>query len=343
VRAALTTAPNTMELGDVPEPPEPGAGELLVHPDAVGLCGSDYHFFDGTLSEAAGGGRFPRILGHEVGAVIEAVGPGCREELQPGRRIAMHPLIACGHCYPCRIGRTNRCANFTLIGIHADGGLQERLVLPQAQAFAIDTDHAGLAALVEPVSIAVRAVVRARVADGERVVVLGAGPIGQSVALAALDRGAQVLVVDPLDARLETARALGAHGLQWTTADEVLAFVADWTDGDGPPVVVDATGAAEAIQTGVEMVALTGRVAVVGMSGAQLGLRIGTFAEKELDLLGVACCGNDEFIAAVDLVERHGDALQQLISHEFPLERAPAAIAFAIDNPATVMKVMVRN
>jgi threonine dehydrogenase-like Zn-dependent dehydrogenase len=343
MRAALTTGPGAMELGDVPEPGEPGAGELLVAPDAVGLCGSDYHFFDGTLSEAAGGGKFPRILGHEVGAVIETVGPGCRPELQAGGRIAMHPLIPCGHCYPCRIGRGNRCANFTLIGIHADGGLQERLVLPQAQAFAIDTDSAGLAALVEPVSIAVRAVVRARVEPGERVVVLGAGPIGQSVALAALDRDAEVLLVDPLQSRLDIGRGLGAQELRWTTEPEVQAFVADWTDDEGAPVVIDATGAAEAIEAGIEMVALAGRVAIVGMSGAQVAVRVGVFAEKEIDVLGVACCGDDEFVTAVDLVERHGEALKALITHEFPLEDAPAAIAFAIDNPAEVMKVMIRN
>jgi threonine dehydrogenase-like Zn-dependent dehydrogenase len=343
MRAALTTAPNTMAIADVAEPAEPGEGELIVAPDAIGLCGSDYHFFDGTLSQAAGGGQFPRILGHEVGAVITAVGPGCREELQPGGRIAMYPLMACGHCYPCRIGRGNRCANFTLIGIHVDGGLQERLVLPQAQAFTIETGDPGLAALVEPVSIAVRAVVRARVSESEHVVVLGAGPIGQSVALAALDRGAQVLVVDPLESRLEIAAALGARGLAWTRADEVQAFVADWTDGDGAPVVIDATGAAEAIESGIEMVALAGRVAIVGMSGAQLGLRVGMFAEKEIDILGVACCGDGEFAAAVDLVERHGEMLTRLITHEFSLEDAPAAIAFAIEHPAEVMKVMVRN
>jgi threonine dehydrogenase-like Zn-dependent dehydrogenase len=343
MRAAVITAPETMSVDDVPEPEAPGAGELLIAPEAVGLCGSDYHFFDGTLSPAAGGGTFPRILGHEFGGVIEAVGPGVDAQFEPGRRVAIHPLMACGHCYPCSTGRTNRCATFTLIGIHVDGGLQERLVVPASQAFPIDVSAPRLAALAEPMSIAVRAVVRARVADGEHVVVLGAGPIGQCVAVAALDRGARVLVIDPLASRLTLAHGLGAQTLAWSTADVVAAFVADWSGGIGPPVVIDATGAAEAIEAGVEMVALTGRVAVVGMSGAELGLRVGLFAEKEFDMLGVACCNDDEFGVAVDLVERHGPALQSLITHEFGLDEAPDAIAFAIANPAQVMKVMVRN
>ncbi len=343
MRAAVTTGPDTMVIDDVAEPGDLRAGELLVAPDAIGLCGSDYHYFDGTLSQAAGGGHFPRILGHEVGAIVEAAGPACRPELQPGRRIAMHPLISCGDCYPCRIGRPNRCANFQLIGIHSDGGLQERLVVPQTQVFEIATDHPALAALVEPLSIAVRAVARARIEAGEKVVVLGAGPIGQCIAVAALDRGADVLLVDPVASRLNIGQAIGAQPLPWTTRDEVAAHVEEWAGADGAPVVIDATGAAEAIEAGVAMVALTGRVAVVGMSGQEIALRVGVFAEKEIDMLGVACCGDGEFATAVDLAERRADAMLTLVSHEFPLDDAPEAIAFAIANPAEVMKVIVRN
>jgi L-gulonate 5-dehydrogenase len=343
MRAAVTTGPDTMVIDDVAEPGDLHEGELLVTPDAIGLCGSDYHYFDGTLSAAAGGGEFPRILGHEVGAIIEAAGPGCRPELEPGRRIAMHPLISCGACYPCRTGRPNRCASFHLIGIHSDGGLQERLVVPQTQVHPIATDDPALAALVEPLSIAVRAVARARIEAGEKVVVLGAGPIGQCLVVAALDRGAEVLLVDPVASRLDIGRGIGAQTLQWTTRDEVLAHVSEWAGADGAPVVIDATGAAEAVQAAVEMVALTGRVTVVGMSGQEMAMRVGVFAEKEIDMLGVACCGDGEFATAVDLAGRRAEALLTLVSHEFPLDNAPEAIAFAIANPAEVMKVMVRN
>jgi L-gulonate 5-dehydrogenase len=180
VLAAVTQAPQAMEVVDIPEPPAPGPGEVVVGSMSVGICGSDYHFFSGHLTTEAGGGdeAFPKIQGHEVGGVIAAVGPECGPELEQGRPVALYPLSACGHCYPCRVGRPNTCDNFKLIGIHVDGGLQERLRLPQRQVFAIDVDDPAVAAMAEPVSIGVRALVRARLEPGERVVVRADRAVG---------------------------------------------------------------------------------------------------------------------------------------------------------------------
>ena len=329
-----------MRVRDVPEPDEPGPGEVLVRPAAVGICGSDFHFFEGRLSEHAGGSGFPRIQGHEVAATVESVGPGCREGLRPGQTVALFPLRACGRCYPCRIGRANVCVSFSLIGIHEDGGLQERLCIAEEQVFPVDVASPVVAALVEPVSIAVRAVHRGRVTEGERVVVLGAGPIGQALLLAAQDRGASVVVVDLLESRLELARSLGAETLIWTSADEVVARLGRER---APEVVIDATGVPAAVRAAVELVSSAGRVVQVGMSGDEVTFRLGSFTEKELDVLGVACCGSTEFGEAVDLVERNADRLAPLVSHEFDLAEAPDAVRFAMERPADVMKVVIRG
>src|SRR5919204_118296 len=231
MRAAVTQAVGTMEVVDLPEPPDPGPGQVVVGSMSVGICGSDYHFFSGHLTEEAGGGGFPKIQGHEVGGTIEALGPDCRDGLEVGQRVALWPLTACGHCYPCSVGRPNTCDNFQLIGIHVDGGLQELLTMSDDHVFPIDESDSGVAAMAEPVSIAVRAV-------------------------------------------------------------------------------------------------------QVGMSGDEVSLRVGSFTEKELDLLGVCCCGGGEFGDAVAAVERNGEILKRLISHEFSLEEAPEAIAFAMNNPS---------
>jgi threonine dehydrogenase-like Zn-dependent dehydrogenase len=343
VIAAVTEAVGTMRVRDVPEPGEPGVGEVIVRPTAVGICGSDFHFFEGRLSEHAGGSSFPRIQGHEVAAIVEAVGPDCRAGIEPGQLVALFPLTACGRCYPCRIGRANVCVNFSLIGIHEDGGLQGLLRVADALVFPIaGTSHA-VAALVEPISIAMHAVHRGRVSDGERVVVLGAGPIGQSLLVAAQDRGAAVLVVDPLEDRLATARALGAETVPWTSADEVVAYARGWGEGEGPQVVIDATGVSDAVRAAVELVSPAGRVVQVGMSGDTVSLRLGSFTEKEIDLVGVACCGTGEFAEAVELTERNADRLAQLVSHEFPLAEAPEALHFAMEHPREVMKVVIRG
>jgi threonine dehydrogenase-like Zn-dependent dehydrogenase len=343
MHAAVTERVGSMRLVDRPRPPEPGPGEVLVRPEAVGICGSDYHFFAGELSDAAGGSQFPRVQGHEVAATIAAVGPDCRSGLETGQRVALWPLQACGHCYPCMVGRPNACDDFELIGIHTDGGLQELLSIDQQQVFPIESADGAVAAMAEPVSVAVRAVRRARVEPGERVVVLGAGPIGQCVSLVARERGAEVLMIDLQESRLQCGRELGAETSPWTGADEVVARGREWGGHGGPPVAVDATGAPAAVAAMVDMVASAGRAVQVGMSASEVVLRIGSLTEKEIDLLGVSCCDAGDFAEAVAVVERNGDSIARLISHEFPLEQAPAALSFAMGNPTKVMKVVIRN
>lgn len=332
-----------MRIVDRPEPPDPGPGEVVVHPDAVGICGSDYSFFSGHLSEAAGGSQFPRVLGHEVGATVAALGAGCREDLAVGRRVAMLPISSCGECYPCRVGRPNACDHFQLVGIHVDGGMQELLTLPQQQVFATSVTDGAVAAMAEPVSVAVHAARRARISSGERVVVLGAGPIGQCLTLVARERGAEVLLVDLQESRLRLGRRMGAETLAWTDADAVVTAARDWGGPGGPPVAVDATGVPAAVRAMVEMVASAGRAVQVGMSPDEVTLRIGSLTEKELDLLGVSCCDAGDFAEAVGVVERHQDAVAGLVSHEFALAQAPEALRFAMSNPTEVMKVVIRG
>ena len=341
MRAAVTEGVGAMAVLDRAEPSEPGPGQVVVAPEAVGICGSDYHFFAGELSEAAGGSQFPRVQGHEVGATLLAVGPGTRGELQVGQRVALWPLRACGRCYPCSVGRPNTCDNFELIGIHVDGGLQEQLVLPEEQVFGIDVDDPALAALAEPTSIAVRAVNRARVQAGERMVLLGAGPIGQCICLVARERGAEVLVIDLQESRLGLSRLMGAETMVWTSSSEVVDAARRWGGEGGPPVAIDATGAPTAVRAMIEMVASAGRAVQVGMSGEEVTFRIGSLTEKELDLLGVSVCTGEEFGEAVRVVERNREVLAKLISHRFELERAPEAVRFAMDNPTEVMKVVI--
>jgi threonine dehydrogenase-like Zn-dependent dehydrogenase len=305
----------------------------------VGICGSDLHYFLGDLE--AGADPFPRVQGHEICAVIDAVGADVPDDLRPGARVAVWPVHACGHCYPCSIGRGNVCANLRLVGIHFDGALQERLVLGAGQVVGVGDDlEPAVAALIEPVSIAVSAVRRARLQAAEHAVVLGAGPIGQAIALAALDRGAEVLLVDRLAARLELGRELGADAVQ--AGDGVVDHARAWAGREGPQVVFEATGVPELVQSAVELVAPAGRVMVVGLSATAAPLRVGDLAFRELDVLGVSCCSADDFAAAADLVSRRRDLAARLVTREYPLDRAPEAIAFALEHPAEVMKAVVR-
>jgi L-gulonate 5-dehydrogenase len=343
MRAAVTRARRVMEVDIVPEPGDPGPGEVLVSPIAVGLCGSDFHYYLGdlgTIDDPAS--LYPRIQGHEASATVLACGPGCPSGLEPGARVALWPVVGCGRCAACRAGRPNACVRISLVGIHRDGALQEQLVVPAEQVFPVGDLEPEVAALIEPVSIAVRAGVRARLEAGERAVVLGAGPIGQALALVAADRGCPVLLVDTRRSRLEHASPLGAEVLEAAPGVDVVAAASEWAGGDGPDVVFEATGVPGLVQRAVELVAHAGRVVVVGLSAETAPVRVGDLPLKEIDVLGTSCCRADEFAAAADLVTRRRREAARLVTHEFALTEAPAAIEYALAHPAEVMKAVVR-
>jgi threonine dehydrogenase-like Zn-dependent dehydrogenase len=331
MKAVVTLGPGRIELEDRPEPGEPGPGEVIVRPRAVGICGSDFHYLMGEL------GDFPRVQGHEVGAVVEAAGPD--SSLSAGDAVALHPLSHCGRCYPCRIGRTNVCDNFSLIGIHEDGALQELLRMPGDLVFPTSERRPEIAALAEPLSIAVRAINRSRLEAGEHAVIFGAGPIGQAICLLARERDAPVLMIDPLASRRELGESMGAETLPWR--DDVSEAAREWAGGEGSEVVFDATGAPDAIRAGFETAVSAGRLVMVGMSHHDVPLRVFGFVDKELDVLGVSCCQGDEFGEAVAFVERNGDRLENLITQRYPLERAPEALRWAMEHPAETMKVVI--
>jgi threonine dehydrogenase-like Zn-dependent dehydrogenase len=325
-----------MELLDVPWPGEPGAGEVLLRPEVVGVCGSDVHLFHGDL----GGDVFPRIQGHEISAVVDAVGSGV-ERVRPGDRVAVWPVLACGKCYPCSIGRENVCAHIAIIGAHVDGALQERLCIPASQVFAVADMAPAVTAFVEPTSIGVRTVVRARLTAEDRVVVLGAGPIGQAACLAARDRGAAVLVADVVPERLEHARAMGAQEIVCGDAAAVADQVREWAGGDGVAVLIETTGAPAVVRAAFDVLAPAGRLVLVALSHHDVTLPLMDFPIRELDVLGVSCCDAAEFADAVDLVRRHEETVARLITDEFAFDQAPAALAYVADGAPDLMKAVI--
>jgi threonine dehydrogenase-like Zn-dependent dehydrogenase len=341
-RAVLTRDAGIMEVVDRPPSPAPGPGQVVVRPEAVGVCGSDYHFLTGDLvTPPAFGPQFPRVQGHEVAGKVVAVGPAVPDRIHAGQRVAVWPLTSCGQCYACRSGRGNACPNFRLIGIHTDGALQSEVTVEYAQVFPVGDMEPAVAAFCEPLSIAVHALVRGRVAAGEHVVALGAGPIGQAVVLAARERGAEVLVTDFVAGRLELARQGGAATMDLSQEPDGPAAIRAWAGGEGPELVVDCTGVPSAIRTGVDVVAPTGRVVIVGIAHAEVSLPVNAFTDREIDVLGSTVCTAEDFAAAVTIAGRHADQVRRLVTHRRPLEEAPEAIADAMANPGDVVKLVI--
>ena len=196
-------------------------------------------------------------------------------------------------------------------------------------------------AVVEPASIAVHALTRANIKPGEQVVVFGAGPIGLSTTLAAAQAGARVTAVDPVPARRDLAKRLGAERVTWARPDDLQTEIEAWTNGDGPPLVVETSGETDVLPAAMRMVSAAGRVVVVGMSSGTAPLRPGAFPEKEIDVLGSSCATAEDFRTAISLVKANRASLAALFSHHFPLTRAGEAFEFAMKRPPDAIKIVV--
>ena len=311
-----------------------------MRPEAVGICGSDFHLFSGDVGALSGLRDFyPRIQGHEVSAVVEDPGDSHAPEKASGSRSGRcsraapaTPAGSGGPTCACHSG-WSAC---TSTGASPNGS---RCLL--GAVFAIGDLDPDCTTFVEPASVVVHALARGRVQAGEQVVVFGAGPIGLATVLAAADAGARVLSIDPVAGRRDLAKRLGAERVAWASPAELLESVRDWTGGEGPPVVVETSGEPSVLPQAIEMVGAAGRVVVIGMSSGTAAVRPGAFPEKEIDVIGSSCATAEDFRNAVRLVSAHSASLSALFSHHFPLERAAEAFEFAMRRPQDAIKIVV--
>lgn len=333
MRSAVTTEPHVIRLEDT-EPPASRAGHARVAVEVVGLCGSDYHLFSGEHPYA----RFPQTQGHEFCGRLLELPSDYQGSLEVGDRVVVEPTVACGNCFACRRGRYNCCARLQVMGAHIPGALAEEVVVPIGAVHGAGALTADLAALVEPISIGIQAVRRGEVRAGDKVLVLGAGPIGIAAMLGARALGAEVMVVDRLVARLETATSLGAARVD--DGHDLARSVLDWTGGDGAGVVLEATGAPVLLRQALDLVAPSGTIVVVGISDQEVSIPIIEFSRLELTIVGSRNSAG-VFPDAVRLVAENADRLGMLITHRYDLAEVGEALRFACSNPAQVEKVLI--
>jgi L-gulonate 5-dehydrogenase len=335
MKAAVTLGPEHMELRSVPDV-EPGPGQALLSVCVVGLCGSDVHLYRGTHPYS----RFPTVQGHELSGVVQALADDYQGTLRVGDLVAVEPFIPCGTCIACRRGHPNCCTNLAVLGAHVDGALVERIAMDATSCYPVGPLDIEAAALVEPVSIGLQAVVRSGAAEGDTVVVMGAGPIGQAIVLAAQDRGAAVMAVDILDNRLALAAGMGAEVTVNTSRTELAPAVNKWTAGEGPTIIIEATGVGRLLRSAVDLVAPSGTVVVVGISNDEVPLSVATFTRKELNLLG-SRNNTRLFGSAVDLVQRNRDRVAHLVTHRFKFDETAEAMSFVMAHADEAEKVLV--
>ncbi|MFE1989462.1 zinc-dependent alcohol dehydrogenase, partial [Streptomyces mirabilis] len=245
----------TLETAPV-EVSDPGPGEVLLAPAYVGICGTDLHIFHGDMDARVAA---PAVLGHEMSGRVVRVGPGV-EGWQPGDAVTVMPLRWDDTCPACRAGHQHICQHLDFIGIDSPGAMQQRWTVPASTLIRLpDSLALDRAALVEPTAVAVHDVGRADVRAGERVVVVGGGPVGILIALVARAAGAEVRVVELSAHRRLLAEELGLTA--WDPADDdVPALVGEWTGGAGADVAFEVSGAAGGVDTAVDVLGVRGRL-----------------------------------------------------------------------------------
>jgi L-gulonate 5-dehydrogenase len=316
MRAAIFDAPLALRLADAPRP-SPGPGEALVRVGAAGLCAGDLYIYLGRNPYVT----YPRIGGHEIAGTVEQLGPGTAGP-PLGSRVVIEPFIGCGRCYPCRVGKSNCCADLTIIGVHREGGFADFVVAPLDHLHPIP---GGLsmhdASFAEPLAIGVQACRRAQVTADDTVLVLGAGPIGLALVEVARAYGANVFATDIAAKRLETAAWLGATPLP---PEDLVTRVLDATNGEGMPVVIEATGVPAVMTQALDLVAACGRVVIVGLARRGDGVTFPglDITRKEATILGSRASVNC-FPEALRLLAS-GAIRYTTVATAMPLSEAPA-------------------
>ena len=326
--------PGELKLEQRPEPVR-GEREVLVRIRRVGVCGTDMHIFSGNQPYLS----YPRVMGHELsGEVVEAPSGN---ELQPGDAVYIIPYISCGTCVACRKGKDNCCTNIGVLGVHRDGGLAQYLSVPERfvrSAKGITLDQA---AMLEFLAIGAHAVRRGNPGKGDKVLVVGAGPIGIGVALFAKLRGAEVAVIDGREDRLAFCRdkigVAATFAVGETTRDDLAAH----TGGDFFDVVFDATGNPKAMEAGFLYVAHGGAYVLVSIVSSEIRFSDPEFHKREMTLMGSRNATVEDFETVVQAMRDGLVPSEALHTHSADLADLPKVLPGWMEPSAGVIKAIV--
>lgn len=324
MKALQLVAPQRLEMGTLPDPPDPGTGEVLVRLRSTGVCGSDMHTFsEGSIAglEAC----YPTVLCHEPAGEVAACGPDVRD-LPLGAKVAVEPFVVRTECEFTRTGRQNLALNHAFMGKDYDGALREYAVMPRRNLVPVpDSMTFADAAFIEPLAVVLHTVELAELRMGEHVAVIGTGPIGLiAVAVARLSGAEVVVAADRLGHRLSRAAKLGATAVVNVDNRSVVDAVMDLT-GSGAHVVVDAAGTADSINTAIACLRPGGRMVLVGIpSESGIPVDFWTALDREARIhVQKRSNGNDH--DALRLIERGLVRSEDIMSHRYPLERGQEA------------------
>lgn len=327
MRSLICTTPGTLIYQDIPRP-ERKPGRTILRIRRIGICGTDFHAYEGTQPYFS----YPRILGHELAG----------DHPDTGEAFTIIPYFQCGECIACRQGKPNCCVRIQVCGVHTDGGMCEFFSVPDhALVAGGGLSHEALA-LVEPLAIGAHGIRRAGVAPGEFVLVMGAGPIGLGTMAFAGIAGARVIALDINQSRL----AFCQHQLKIpyivnAGAGDAMEQVRSITGGDMPTVVIDATGHLKAINKGLEYLAHGGRYILIGLQKEPIVLSHPEFHKREATLMSSRNATRADFEHVMESMRRGLVDPVTFITHRVPFDRVADQFSGWLDPASGVIKAMV--
>lgn len=336
MKAIRVDSPKNIEIAEVAMPNQPIEEEVLIKIKAAGICGSDLHIYHGTSPVAT----YPRIIGHEF--VGEIVGVGEKvQDLQVGDHVTVDPVVNCGTCYPCSIGRHNVCTSLKVRGVHTDGGFSEYVSFPQKYVYKISSELPWeTAALIEPYSIGAQVLARGEIVRGDTVLILGAGPIGLIISQVVKKVGAKAIITDIIEERLEMALEMGADVVINTTKQDMREVVMKETNGCGVTVVIEAVGLPKLLEDGVKVACPAARVVVLGFTETPSQIAQLDITKNELDIRGSRLNAH-KFPQVIEWFNKRELNPEKLISHKFRFTEINKAIHLIETEPKKVCKVVL--
>lgn len=317
MKAIRLEKPGHFNRIEIDEPARPGPGEALARVRRVGVCGTDFSGFHGKMPFYS----YPRIPGHELGVEIAAVGDGVTN-VKPGDRCAVEPYLNCRNCLACLRGASNCCLTLQVLGVHTDGGLRDRFLVPARKLHPSAKLTLDQLALVETLGIGGHAVERGAPREGEDLLIIGAGPIGLSVLEFARVAGAKVVVADVNPARLDFCRTtMGAPETVLLKGDgSELKELEARTSGNLFPVVIDATGNVKSMSIAPAYVSHTGRLVYVGITSESMSIPHPLMHRREMTIMGSRNSVPETFRRIIGLIESGRIDTRPWITHRSPFE-----------------------
>ncbi|MEK6248548.1 MAG: zinc-binding alcohol dehydrogenase family protein [Planctomycetales bacterium] len=315
MKAIQLEEPKKFRLIEIDEPPPPGPSEVLVRSHRMGICGTDISGYLGKMPFF----QYPRIPGHELGVEVLEIGADV-DNVAVGDHCSVEPYLNCGHCYACRQNAGNCCLNLEVIGVMIDGGLRPRFLLPAIKLHSSETLSFDQLALVETLAIGCHAVQRGAPVAGEHCLVIGAGPIGLATLEFVKLSGAQPLVMDINQQRLDFCRSTMGVDKTILLSDQLLNRGAEQDlreacSGNLPDIVIDATGHSESMSNSFGYVAPRGRVVFVGLTVDTVSFQHPTFHKPEGTLLCSRNALPGDFTRIIKLIELGQIDTQPWITH----------------------------